>query len=672
MIELEVPGDKSITHRSLILSALGQGTSHVAGALVSEDTCATARILRALGAEVAPLAAAGCKVSGPAGGVWRSPEAPLDCGNSGTTARLMLGVLAGSDVTAVLDGDDSLRQRPMERVTRPLAAMGARFEASAEEGRLPLQVHGARLGPLDYRSPLASAQVKSALLLAALASRTWVLYSEPRRSRDHSERMLEVLGIPLVEHWQEGAWRVELRDVPEAIPNVDWRVPGDFSSAAFWLGYGLLRGGEEPLRIRAVGTNPTRSGLLDVIRRMGGRVEVIPSQSGPEPLSDLVVWPSPLRATDVAPDEVPGLIDELPVFGVLASRAQGRSRVSGAGELRVKESDRIRTMVENLHAVGVDAGEFPDGFEVEGTDEGLAGSVATRGDHRIAMAFGVLGAVSGDRIHVDDADAAAVSYPTFFRELWALREGRDRTEPRKSESPRRPKGRSGARRDPVVTIDGPAGSGKSTTARAVAERLGFRHLDSGALYRGLTLAFLRRGWDPASWPERTLDEIEALGVRARPTQKGVDVLLGDEVLSESALRGKEVTAHVSQVASLARVREALLSLQRQAAEGGGLVADGRDMGSEVFPDAEVKVFFTADLTERARRRLLQRSVVHPDGPTLQAEASLLQGRDFADAHRKHSPLRAAPDAYRLDTSALDFEAQVDAVVELVQSRRRRG
>jgi len=223
-----------------------------------------------------------------------------------------------------------------------------------------------------------------------------------------------------------------------------------------------------------------------------------------------------------------------------------------------------------------------------------------------------------------------------------------------------------------VTIDGPAGSGKSTTARAVAERLGFRHLDSGALYRGLTLAFLRKGWDPKSWAERTLEEIQALRVRALPTADGVDVLIGDEVLTDEELRGKAATANVSQIAGLPRVREALLGLQRQAGEGGGLVADGRDMGSEVFPDAEVKVFLTADLTERARRRLLQRSDSPPDAPALQAEASLLQGRDFADAHRKHSPLRAAPDAHRLDTSSLDFEAQVDAVVELVEIQQRRG
>ncbi len=643
-----------------MLSALSAEPSRISGALVSEDTEATARILRALGVGIPSLEAGSFEVKG--GGVrgLESPGEVLDCGNSGTSARLLLGVLAGVGLRAEMTGDQSLRSRPMARVMDPLTAMGARFDSLGEPGQLPIRVCGGTLGPIDYRSAIASAQVKSAVLLAGLTSGNWVLYAEPCRSRDHSERMLEALGIPLIEHWHEGAWRVELREPPEGLPGLHWRVPGDFSAAAFWLTYGLLRGGSQPLRIEAVGLNPTRTGLLDVVRRMAGRVEVEALRDGPEPQGDLVVWPSELRATDIGAAEVPSLIDELPVFAILAARAEGRSRVTGAAELRVKESDRIRTIVHNLDVLGAEVGELSDGFEVEGASGPLTGRVRCGGDHRIAMAFAVLGALPEADVEIDQPDAVAVSYPGFLEALVRLSGS--------SRSSREGARVSAGRRAPVVTIDGPAGSGKSSTARAVARGLGFLHLDSGALYRGLTLAFLRRGWPADTWSERTEAEIEALGLRALPRGGEVEVWMEGARLAERDLRSEAVTAHVSRVAGLPRVRAALLTLQRQAAAEGGLVADGRDMGTVVFPNAEVKVFLTADLTERARRRLLQREGVKPAPGSVRREASRLQGRDFADAHREHAPLRAAPDAHHIDTSALDFEGQVQAVLALVAAQ----
>lgn len=653
MIELDVPGDKSITHRALLLSALAEGASTVRGALVSADTQATASVLRALGVEVGDLSASGVSIEGRGIRSLRAPDHPLDCANSGTTARLVLGMLAACPFRAVVDGDASLRGRPMERVTRPLSAMGARFEFLGVPGRLPIEVIGGSLGPLDHRSAVASAQVKSALLFAGLVSGAWVLFSEPRRSRDHTERMFRALGVPLIEHWHEGAWRIEMREPPAQLAARVWRVPGDFSAAAFWVAWGLLRPAGPPLRLRSVGLNPTRTGLLAILERMGARIELIGrSDLAGEPCGDLVVWPSPLRAVEVTSEEVPSVIDEFPILAVLAARAEGTSRVTGAGELRVKESDRIKAVVDNLRAVGVEAEELPDGFSVKGTAAALSGRVEVRSDHRIALSFGVLAALPGSTIQVDDPSVAAVSYPEFFGQLERIRAA--------GWSP------STGSRQPVVTIDGPAGSGKSSTAREVARRLGFRHLDSGALYRALTLALLRSGWPLGTWERMSVGELEGLRVSARPGPDGVEVLLGGEIVEDAALRSPLVTAHVSAVSGLPAVRAVLLRLQRDAARGGGLVADGRDMGTVVFPDAEVKVFFTADLDERARRRLLERQAHPPSPEEIIAEASLIQGRDFADAHRELSPLRAAPDAHVIDTSRLDFDAQVDAVIGLVR------
>ncbi|MEZ4422687.1 MAG: 3-phosphoshikimate 1-carboxyvinyltransferase [Gemmatimonadota bacterium] len=653
MIELEVPGDKSITHRALILSALAEGESRILGALVSEDTRSTAAALRALGVSISELDPDESRVSGVGLHGLTPPAGPLDCGNSGTTARLLAGVLAGCPFASVLDGDVSLRSRPMERVTAPLGLMGARCESLEGPGRLPLRIHGGALAPIDHRSAVASAQVKSALLLAGMVGGAWVLAAEPRRSRDHTERMLGAAGVPLIEHWHEGAWRVELRDPPDRLVARTWHVPGDFSAAAFWLAWGVLRPAGPPLRIRNVGLNPTRTGLLAVLARMGARVEVAAAADlDGETRGDLLVWPSELEATEVGADEVPAVIDELPLVAVLGARARGVTRVRGAQELRVKESDRIRAVVDNLRAVGAEARELPDGFEVSGGTGPLAGRVETRHDHRIAMAFGVLGALPGAALEIDDPAVAAVSYPAFFTTLERLR--RDGW------------GASAGSRRPVVTIDGPAGSGKSTTAREVARRLGFRHLDSGALYRALTWALLRSGWELSTWERRTAAELEGLGVAARPGPSGVEVLQGSEPIPDADLRSPLVTAHVSAVAGLPAVRSVLLRLQRDAAAGGGLVADGRDMGTVVFPQADVKVFFTADLEERARRRLRERGSEPGDAHAVQVEASLIRDRDFADAHRELSPLRAAPDAHRIDTSALDFAAQVEAVLALVR------
>jgi 3-phosphoshikimate 1-carboxyvinyltransferase len=412
--EVRVPGDKSISHRALLLAVLGTGRSRIRGILDSADVRSTAGALRALGADVPPLGAeiaiAGVGVNG-----VRSPGSSLDCGNSGTTARLLAGVVAASPIEARFVGDASLSRRPMRRVARPLEAMGARFEFDAADG-LPMVVHGASLRGIDWTNETSSAQVKSAVLLAGLIAGVEVSVSEQRTSRDHTERMLAARGVSV--DWSDG--RVTVRpDGP--LPSRDTDVPGDPSSAAFFAAIGALASSGE-LTLRDVGVNPTRTGFFDALREMGARVELESVRDeGGEPVADVLVRPGALRAIELGGDRVPALIDELPLVACVATRAHGETRIRGARELRVKESDRIATVVANLRAIGAHAEELPDGMVIEGSDAPLAGRVATHGDHRLAMAFGILAALPGNRITVDDPDCVAVSFPTFWRELARVR-----------------------------------------------------------------------------------------------------------------------------------------------------------------------------------------------------------------------------------------------------------
>ncbi len=417
MRRIQVPGDKSVTQRALIFASLASGESRLRGLLPGEDPQATAGALRALGVDIPPFGEDGGEVRIQGVGLrgLQAPSDVLDLENSGTGARLMLGVLAGQAMTVTVTGDASLRSRPMRRVTAPLSKMGAIFREMGEPDRLPLELTGGSLVSLDYDSPVASAQVKSALLLAGLVGGVSVVLSEPHRSRDHTERMLGMCGVGVDSHQEGDVWRIELRDPPERIAPLDLEVPGDFSSATFLLALAILGGVEGGLEIDRVGMNPTRRGLLQVLGRMGANVGADPfeEEDGKEPLSSLRGLPSKLVGTNVGADEVPGMIDEFPVLAILAARAEGVTRITGAGELRLKESDRIQVLAENLRAVGVRAEELSDGLEIEGGDHPLAGRVSSHHDHRIAMAFGVLGALPGNHIEIDGADVADVSFPGF-------------------------------------------------------------------------------------------------------------------------------------------------------------------------------------------------------------------------------------------------------------------
>lgn len=407
---LRVPGDKSVSHRSLIMGALGVGASRVTGILQSADVHSTAGVLRTLGAEIPELSSE-FVIVGRGPDSLGQPRADLDCGNSGTTTRLMAGVVAARPVTATFVGDASLSRRPMRRVSKPLEAMGAGFELPPHGG-LPMVVHGGALHEIEWASEMASAQVKSAILLAALVSGVRARVTEPARSRDHTERMLSARGAAVT----VSGLSVTI-EASQGLRALDTRVPGDPSSAAFFAGLAALAQGGA-LRLEGVCVNETRTGLFHTLRRMGVRVDEENRRlDGGEWVADLVVGPGELRGVTVGEAEVPSMIDELPLLACVASRAEGETVITGASELRVKESDRIAAVVANLRAIGVSAEELPDGMRIQGSDKPLEGHVAAHADHRLAMAFGVLGASRNVRLEIDDRECVAVSYPGFWRDL---------------------------------------------------------------------------------------------------------------------------------------------------------------------------------------------------------------------------------------------------------------
>lgn len=409
---IRAPGDKSISHRALILAALARGSSRIEHILDSADVRSTADALRALGADVPPLSP-NMYVQGRA---MHSPNRALDCGNSGTTARLLAGVVAGARLKATLEGDASLSRRPMRRIAEPLRAMGAHVDL-APHGGLPMSIDGRRLHGIEYESSVASAQVKSAILLAAVLARVRARVNEPHLSRDHTERMLAARGVEL----RRAGTVVELSPAQEIGP-LDVRVPADPSSAAFFVALALLAGDGE-LHLTDVCLNETRTGFLTALRRMGARITIEGKrEEGGETVGSLVAGPAALRAIEITAADVPSMIDELPLFACVASRAEGECIVRGASELRVKESDRIATLVKNLVTLGATAEELEDGFRVIGTRTPLRGRVKTHGDHRIAMAFGILGALPGNHIEVDDPDCVGVSYPSFWQDLKSVQQ----------------------------------------------------------------------------------------------------------------------------------------------------------------------------------------------------------------------------------------------------------
>lgn len=407
---VRVPGDKSISHRSLILASLAEGESRVAGILDSEDVRSTAGALRTMGANIPELSSE-MRIDGLGLRELRPPKLALDCGNSGTTTRLLAGVVAGHPFAARFEGDASLSRRPMKRVAEPLTYMGAQFDFEHGDG-LPMTVHGVDLRSIDWDTKSASAQVKSAILLAGLVSEVEVRVTESSRSRDHTERMLRSMGVDVENDGNQVCLRPARRLTP-----LDLAVPADPSSAAFFVALASLAESGE-LQLDDVCLNPTRIGFISAIKRMGGDIRVTArATEGGEETGTLTVHPAPLGNLRITAADVPSLIDELPLLACVAAAAGVELEITGAAELRVKESDRISVVVRNLRAVGAKADELPDGLRVRPGAREFSGIVDPQGDHRIAMAFGVLSAVSGNRIEIRSPDVVAVSYPGFWEDL---------------------------------------------------------------------------------------------------------------------------------------------------------------------------------------------------------------------------------------------------------------
>ena len=407
--DIAVPGDKSISHRALLLGAIADGESEIDGFGASKDTLSTAAAVGALGAGV-EVEGERVRVEGAGLRGLREPAGPLDCGNAGTLMRLAPGILAGQEGRFELVGDESLSSRPMERIAEPLRAMGAGVVTT--EGHAPVLVEGGPLSAVRWELPVASAQVKSCVLLAGLyATGGPTTAVEPHPSRDHTERMLEAMGAKVRRKAAEAAVSPAERLAP-----LRMTIPGDISSAApFIVGATLLAGSK--LRLHGVGLNPTRTGLLAVLERMGARIAVFNRRvTGGEPVGDLEVEAAELTATSIGAEEVPSLVDELPLFALAAGMARGESVVTGAQELRVKESDRVESVKDALRPLGVHIETRHDGFRVRGVPSRPRGGgvVDARGDHRIAMLGAVAGLVSREGVELEGAESVAVSFPDFF------------------------------------------------------------------------------------------------------------------------------------------------------------------------------------------------------------------------------------------------------------------
>lgn len=412
---LKVAGDKSISHRALMLGALAEGTTTIQGLLLGDDPLSTAECLQAMGAQISPLNEKFVEIKGIGADGWQEPADVLNAGNSGTTMRLLLGILASQPRRFfVITGDRSLRGRPMKRVIHPLQAMGAQIWCRAG-GYAPLAVQGQPLKGIEYQSPIASAQVKSCILLAGLFASGETVVTEPNKSRDHSERMLSAFGADISVDGNTVRIQGGIKLRGQAV-----LVPGDISSAAFWLVAGTVVPDSE-LLIQNVGVNPTRTGILEVLQAMGADIQLENERvwTG-EPVADIRVRSASLKACNIGGAMIPRLLDEIPILSIACACAEGTSIIQDAQELRVKESDRVAVMARALAKIGVQVQERPDGLEITGGNSLQGAEIDSQGDHRIAMSLAIAGLVSAGAMTIANAECATVSYPKFFTTLAEL------------------------------------------------------------------------------------------------------------------------------------------------------------------------------------------------------------------------------------------------------------
>lgn len=414
--EISVPGDKSISHRAAMFAGMADGTTVIEGFLPSEDCLCTVKAMEAMGAVVEPLeelegvGLVKMAITGH-GPKLKAPSGPIDCGNSGTTIRLLSGILAGQDFTAEMIGDASLSKRPMKRVADPLALMGAKVEGQGEKICAPLRITGSPLKPITYTLPMASAQVKSAVLLAGMFAPGKTTVIEPVATRNHTERIMSHFGVKWLR--DGNAISVYGGQVPRA---TDIVVPGDISSAAFWMVAAAASPGQQ-ITLKNVGLNPTRTGVIAVLLKMGAHITSYETDSSGEPRGNVVVQGGDLNATVIGGDEIPNVIDELPILAVAGALARGNTLIKDARELRVKETDRIAAVAENLRRMGVEVIEYEDGMEIIGGAKLRGATITTYHDHRIAMAFAIAGMFAEGETIIEGSECINTSYPGFELDL---------------------------------------------------------------------------------------------------------------------------------------------------------------------------------------------------------------------------------------------------------------
>ncbi len=620
---LKVPGDKSISHRALMLASQVLGETRIYGLLEGEDVLNTAAALKNLGVQVENM-----------GEFWRAQgvgvhglhEAVnvLDMGNSGTSTRLLMGLLTPYNFTTFFTGDASLTKRPMKRVMEPLAQMGASFTAR-DGGKLPLALTGTtQTMPIAYRLPVASAQVKSAILLAGLATKGTTTVIEPQATRDHTENMLEGLGFKLIRKKEADGIHISIDGLQQIKPaDRIIHVPADPSSAAFVIVAALISK-KAKVKLQNICLNHLRTGLFTTLIEMGARIKITNEKTvAGEKVGDLEVESSQLKGVRVPAERAPSMIDEYPILAVAAAYAEGKTIMEGLHELRVKESDRLSAIAEGLKACGVSATIEGDTLKVIGGTVKGGGLIQTHLDHRIAMSFLVLGISAQEPVTVDDGAAIKTSFPNF---VTLMNSAGARMELDAKHA-----------RHLVIAIDGPAASGKGTLARRLAEHLGLSYLDTGSLYRAVGMKVVYANKDPND-RQAAIDAANSIDL---------------EDLANPRLRQEHIGHAASVVSAIPEVRASLLEFQRRIARSGrGAVLDGRDIGTVVCPDADYKFFLTANLNARARRRHKELSgqgvevvfeSVHDD----------LKERDERDAARPIAPLKPAPDAIVIDTSTMD-------------------
>ncbi len=644
--EARIPGDKSISHRALMLGSQIIGTLHISGLLESEDVFSTMQALRQCGVSFTQEQGT-WRVQGRGIGGLNEPANVLHLGNSGTSTRLLMGLLAPYPFTSFFAGDTSLSRRPMQRVITPLAQMGVQFVAHSGD-TLPLAMSGGSdLLPITYELPVASAQVKSAILLAGLNIAGTTTVIEPVATRDHTEHLLTRLGVTLTRESQpEGGQIIRIDgQQDQQWQESDITIPADPSSAAFPIVAALITPGSD-ITVPAVCLNPLRAGLFTVLKRMGADLRVTNErQMAGEPVADITARHSTLQAVDVEAALAPAMIDEYPILAVACAFAEGRSVMRGIGELRVKESDRLQAIADGLRINGVSAQAHDDALVVDGTGRVAGGGVVnTHYDHRIAMAFLVMGLVAEQPVRVDDGRAIATSFPTFLEVMNECGAGIFRE--------RRTKPRMELSHPLVIAIDGPAASGKGTLGRRLSEHLGLPYLDTGSLYRAVGMRLLFAGEDPHN-QEQAVAAAKAIR---------------QEDFSNPQLRQEKVGQAASVISAMPEVRQILLDHQRRfAASARGAILDGRDIGTVVCPEADVKLFMTASIEARADRRHRQ---LQGQGIEVVYESVLqdLVERDARDSQRHSAPLLPAEDAITLDTTEMTTNEVYDHALQCVQAR----